>query len=146
MDSAIFISAGEGAQQRVAGSVHTNKILPADTGGAFAAIEITVPPGAGAPPHRHARDAECFYVLAGELTFEHEGGAVTGRAGDMCCLPAGATHAFRNDGEGAARVLVIIGPGGESLRFFGEVDALPAPPTLPEMRAMAARNGIELVG
>lgn len=146
MTDVIFVSTGTGERQRVAGMVHTNKLLPTDTGGAFAAIEIAVPPGAGAPPHRHARDGEAFFVLSGELTFEHGGGeAITGRAGDLCWLPAGSSHAFRNDGSETARALVITSPGAEAVRFFTEVDAIGGPPEPEAMMSIAARNGIELL-
>ena len=147
MTEIIFVSAGSGEQLNILGNRHTNKLLPSDTAGAFAVIELTVPPGVGAPMHRHARDGECFYVLSGELTFEHdEGEAVTGRAGDLCHLPPGSSHAFRNDGGEVARALVITSPGSEAMRFFDDVHALAGPPEPAAIQAIAGRNGIELLG
>lgn len=139
----IFVPAGAGETLRILGSVHTNKVVPAETGGAFAALEISVPPRCGPPMHSHAQDCEFFYVLEGELTFEHPDGAIRGKPGDFCFLPRGGSHAFRNDGQTMARALVVIAPGIEAHSFFKEVDArLAGEVDVPVVVDVASRNGI----
>lgn len=142
MENAMFVPAGGGETQHILGMTHVNKVLPGDTRGAFTIIEIIIPPGLGAPMHRHQRDAECFYMLDGELTFETPDGAVTGRAGDTYFLPVGGRHAFRNDGETEARALVFVTPGAEAARFFAELDAGGAALGPADVEALAAQNGI----
>ena len=46
-------------------------LLPHDaTGGALSIVQVTEPPGAGAPLHVHHHDDETFVVLEGAVTFE----------------------------------------------------------------------------
>lgn len=118
----IFVPKGAGERVRVLGSTHINKVAPEQTGGAFSAIEIVVPPGMGPPMHTHANDCEFFYVLEGEITFEHPGGTLKGRPGDFVFLPNGGHHAFRNDGDIDAKALIVISPGVEAHHFFQELD------------------------
>jgi mannose-6-phosphate isomerase-like protein (cupin superfamily) len=121
--ASIFRPAGAGTARNALGTRHVDKVVPAETGGAFLLAEITVPPGCGAPMHRHHVDAECFYVLDGALTFTDPSGSFTATTGDTCFLPAMSAHAFRNDGEIPARVLVFTTPGRDAQRFFAEIDA-----------------------
>ena len=66
MNSGI-LRAGEGRAAWVVGDLYTVKASGADTGGAFALIEVLVPPQSGPPPHVHSREDEAFYVLEGEF-------------------------------------------------------------------------------
>lgn len=142
-EDAIFVPAGGGQTLTVLGMTHLNRVVPADTSGAFSLIELTVPPGLGAPSHAHARDSEAFYVIQGEITFQTPDGAVTATAGDVCILPAGGTHAFRNDGDTPARALVVISPGEDGHRFFTEIDArVKAPADFALVPEIGTRGGI----
>lgn len=116
-----FIAAGSGQVQNVLGMRHVNKLTPEN---GQLVLELTIPPGLGAPPHMHEGDAESFYVLSGEITFVTDGATCIARAGDFQHLPVGGVHAFRNDGTVEAHALVIATPGIEALRFFTSVDAL----------------------
>lgn len=145
-DDILFVPAGRGAVQNVLGTTHINKALPADTHGAFSLIEIALPPRMGPPMHSHANDSEAFYILSGEITFETPDGAVTGTVGDVCVLPAGGTHAFRNDGDTTARALVVIAPGADAERFFTEIDAqVKEPADFARVPEIAARGGLAFV-
>lgn len=142
-EDALFVPAGRGQVHHVLGGLHVNKAVPADTGGAFTLIELTLPPRMGPPAHSHARDAEAFYILEGEITFETPTGAVTGTLGDVCILPAGGTHAFRNDGDTDARALVVISPGEDGHRFFSELDArVKSPADFDLVPDIGTRSGI----
>ena len=54
MNSGI-LRAGKGKAAWVVGDLYTVKASGADTGGAFALIEVLVPPQSEPPPHRHSR-------------------------------------------------------------------------------------------
>ncbi len=115
--------AGTGPTHDVLGVTHTYKALAGETGGLVSVWEAAVPPGAGAPRHRHAGEDEAFYVLDGELTVEVEGKphpVVLGRGG-FVHTPRGVAHSYRNTGVGPLRLLVMCVPGGLE-RMFGAID------------------------
>ncbi|HVX92414.1 MAG TPA: cupin domain-containing protein, partial [Xanthobacteraceae bacterium] len=70
-----------GPTHNVLGVIHTYKATGAETGGSFSLWEAVFPPGAGAPPHTHAREDEAFYVLSGELMIDFEGDPAPRRVG-----------------------------------------------------------------
>lgn len=120
--SPIIIAAEEGLSQSILGMTHLNKILPGGpVPGLF--MQITAPPGLGAPPHRHAKDTEVFYILSGELTVEGEGVHAVLKSGETCVLPAGGEHTFYNASSGDTRFLAFVSPGVEALDFFTAIDA-----------------------
>ena len=116
-------AAGSAAMHEILGMTHHYRVTPADTGGHYLAFEMLVPPGCGAPPHRHEIDSEFFHVLDGELTIVQPDGQRIARAGSSAYLPAGGEHAFHNAGTQPARVLVVASPGIEAERFFADLDA-----------------------
>ena len=62
------------------------------------------------PPHLHRRHLECFYVLAGELTFTAGGHELKTAAGSWVQIPPGVPHEFAATGSEEARVLDIHAP------------------------------------
>jgi quercetin dioxygenase-like cupin family protein len=105
---------GEGDAHRAAGDTYTVRLDSAATGGKLNVVDFLIPPGCGPQPHEHARDAEIFVVLEGEVTL-YDGGrnaTVTGRPGDIAVLPPGIPHGFRNNGETPAKLLCLTAPGG----------------------------------
>ena len=115
------VPAAAGQTQTILGMQHVNKFLPGIGPGLV--TEVTAAPGLGAPPHRHAVDSEAFYILEGTLTVELDGQTRLLHPGDMCLLPAGSEHAFRNEGPGNVRFLAVVTPGADALAFFTEIDA-----------------------
>lgn len=115
-----FTEAGQGQAVWVVGDRYTIKVSGAETGGAFAMVEAVVLPGAGPPPHVHRREDEAFYVLEGELTFHADGNSFSGGPGTWVTLSKGSRHYFRNTGERAARMLILVTPAGLE-EFFLEV-------------------------
>lgn len=123
-----------------------------ETDGAFAAVEITVPPGGGPPLHTNTREALGYYGLEGRLSFTTESGERELGPGGFVPLRKGGTHTFANRGGTIARALMIASPGGLE-RFFADAatvlpaDALQGPPP-PEMMTklaeISARYGMEL--
>lgn len=117
-----IIRSGAGDAQNILGMRHLNKIRP---GGPVPGllVEVTAPPGLGAPPHRHDDDTEVFYLLEGELTILSEDERHVLRPGDTCILPARGEHAFCNESGAPVRFLAFISPGLDAIDFFTAVDA-----------------------
>jgi quercetin dioxygenase-like cupin family protein len=86
-------------------------IAGVETGGAYELMLFVVPPGAGPPPHAHAREDESFYIVAGEFEVLVGGQTQRLKAGDFVHLPRGVPHAFRNVGDTMGRFLCYVVPG-----------------------------------
>ena len=79
--------------------------------GGLGVFEMTVPPLARVPPpHSHAYNEECLYVLEGTIRYTVDGQARDLRPSDWMSTPRGSVHAFSNPGRDAARALVIMTP------------------------------------
>lgn len=145
--------AGEGRSIWVVGDRYTIKASGEETGGAFALIEATVPPGGGPPPHIHNREDEAFYVMEGELAFHVDGRDITAGAGAWVTLAKGSLHHFKNLGDRTARMLILVSPAGLE-RFFleigrpvrdGDGDRMPpAPEEIERLLAVAPEYGLEI--
>ncbi len=123
-----------------------------ETGGAMTVVQITVPPGAGPPPHTH-EGGEGVYVLEGNVRFHIEDDTVEAEPGSFLYFPAGTLETFEPTGDGPAKLLFIYTPGGID-RFFVEVGE-PAkvrevpppsesPPDIERIVAVGARYGLDL--
>jgi mannose-6-phosphate isomerase-like protein (cupin superfamily) len=119
------------------GMLITFKAVSEETGGEYSLLEATVPPRLGAPPHIHHREAEAFYVLEGEFEFLNGEGVVRAGVGDFVHVPKGVPHGFTNVGQGPAKFLALLTPGGiheHLLAALGEpaqAEKLPPPPAGP---------------
>jgi quercetin dioxygenase-like cupin family protein len=137
---ATVVRPDEGTVVHVVGDTYRFLGVGADTGSQYFVMEATVPPGGGPPPHVHAREEEGFYVLDGEIDFEAEGRRLRAGPGTYLNMPKGGAHAFRNNGERPARMLVFCAPAGIE-DFFVEADSK-GPEVLVEI---AARYGITIL-
>ena len=117
-----------------------------DTGGTLALLRLRMPPGAGAPPHRHGREAETMVVLEGDLWAELDGVERALVAGEAIHLPQGSLHAFRSDG--GAVVDVIATPAGleEFFRVACPLEPDAPPPPEEDVRAALERAGLDFSG
>ena len=70
----IAVDATAGQTLSVTGGNYRILTSGAQTGGAFATIEMLVPPGGGPPPHAHPDFHETFYVVDGEVEVKSEAG------------------------------------------------------------------------
>jgi quercetin dioxygenase-like cupin family protein len=120
------VPARGGHSRWVVGDTYTFKATTESTGGAFALLEASIPPGSGPPPHLHTTEDEAFYLLAGELQITAGPDTFVARAGDFVFVPRGTLHGFINPGVDAARALILFTPAGFE-RFFDEIGA-PARP------------------
>lgn len=127
----------------IAGGNYRIVLSGTDTGGAYAVIEMLVPPGGGPPPHAHPHMQEMFYVLEGTLEFKTQKGKTTVKEGGFVNIPlGGAIHCFKNVSDQPARMLCTVVPAGldELFRTLGQPvqpgQFLPIPPMTPERRAL----------
>ena len=145
--------ATEGRTIGVVGDVYRFLATGAETGGRFTLWEALVPPGGGPPPHIHLSDAECFYVLEGEVTFQLGEERRTVGAGTFASIAPGDLHCFKNESGKPARMLIQVAPAGIEEMFFEVGQPVPpgatsAPPPdkadIEKLLAAAPRYGIEM--
>jgi quercetin dioxygenase-like cupin family protein len=137
-----------GSTLNVLGVTHIYKATGAETAGSFSLWEDVVPPGAGAPPHTHAREDEAFYVLSGEIQVEFEGESGRHRVGPGGFFfgPRHRRHAYRNVGDRSARVLVLCTPSCGLDQMFAELAAATAAgmPEFGKLVAIAGKYGVTI--
>jgi quercetin dioxygenase-like cupin family protein len=139
---------GAGLTLDVLGVTHIYKATGAETAGSFSLWEAVFPPGAGAPPHTHAREDEAFYVLSGELLVELEGEPAPHRVspGAFFFGARGRRHALRNVSDQPARALILSAPSFGLDQMFAELDAATAAgmPEMAKLVAIAAKYGVTI--
>ena len=129
-------------------------VTGAESGGAFAMMEFLVPPQHGPPPHVHHREDEVFYVIEGEFTFTVAGQTIHATAGRTLYGRRNLPHTFKNTGDKAGRMIVVVTPAGLE-KFFAEIgtplaspQAAPVEPTPADFQrllAVAPRYGLEII-
>lgn len=105
-----------GATYSWQGALIALKATEGDTGGAFGLVEATFPEGFGPPLHVHRREDESFYVLEGRIRFRRGDEERWAGPGELVLGPRGVPHTFKV-GEGGARALVLVTPGGFEQMF-----------------------------
>ena len=116
-----------------------------ETGGAVTIMRMTLPAGAGAPPHTHPGN-ESLYVLDGEVDVHIGDDVVTAKPGATFFFPAGTKEWFEATTQ--ATVLVTYAPGGID-KFFNEVGepaasrSIPPPSDVPPDFERIVRVGAE---
>lgn len=119
----------------------------ADTNGAVAMFEFTVPAGAKVPvPHSHRYYDETIYGVAGVVTFTVEGKPVDIGPGESCFIPRGAVHGFNNLKQTDAKALAVITPALLGRDFFKEAAAIVnagGPPDVEKLKAVLLKHGLE---
>lgn len=145
--------ATEGTRVAVVGDLYRYLATGDETGGAYATMDATVPPGGGPPPHVHSREEESFFVLEGEITFRLEDETIVAGPNTFVNIPIGALHSFKNESDQPARMLLTVAPAGLEKMFLevGKVltspNEQPQPPTEEEIRKLlevAPSYGIEI--
>jgi quercetin dioxygenase-like cupin family protein len=118
----VIVGPGEGARLPVLDIVH--KVTAKDSGGSLVIDEWGLPPGQTIPPHTHANEDECSFVLEGELTCYVGGRVVVAPKGSYVVKPRGVPHAFYNAGPETVRVMEILTPGGSFEGYFDEYEGI----------------------
>lgn len=118
----------------------------ADTNGALAMFEFTVPVGARMPlPHKHEHYDETIYGVEGVVTFTVEGKTVDIAPGESCFVPRGAVHGFNNLKQTNVKALAVITPALLGPDFFKEAAAIVnagGPPDVKKLGAVMAKHGL----
>jgi quercetin dioxygenase-like cupin family protein len=118
----------------------------ADTNGAVAMFEFTVPVGAQVPvPHFHKAYDETIYGVEGVVTFTVEGKPVDIGPGEICFIPRGAVHGFNNLKQTDVKAVAIITPALLGPDFFKEAAAIinaGGPPDLEKLKAVMLKHGL----
>jgi len=121
----------------------------ADTKGALAMFEFTVPARAKMPlPHYHERYDETIYGVEGVVTFTIEGKTVEVAPGQSCFIPRGAVHGFNNLTQTDVKALAVITPALLGPEFFKEAGAVVnagGPPDIKKLNAIMSKHGLVAV-
>ncbi|MFT3871240.1 MAG: cupin domain-containing protein [Nocardioides sp.] len=118
---------------------------------------VTQPPGVATPLHRHTKEAEAFFMLAGVMDYRAGDEMFHLEPGCFMYLPPALPHAFRIRGDDPARFLALTVPGG-LLNLYDEVglpatelrlpgaDAVSPEVEIPKWVEVGPRYGLEVVG
>lgn len=134
----------------------TVHVDPESTRGWFSLLEMQAPPGDEPPLHVHLDEDEGFHVVEGEVMIwiGEEEPVVLG-PGQSAVAPQGIPHTYRVTSEDGARWFVSSTPArfGRMVAAYAEptdavtLDQIEAsPPDLDRLGALAAENGIQLLG
>lgn len=135
------------------GGLLTFKAKAPDTGGVLSFFECDVPYGWQSAVHRHANEAELFYVTEGTLEVYVRDTVHEATAGSTVWIPANTAHSIFVSSP-KVRALCVVTPGGLE-GFFedgGEeatVASMPTQetwmPSVPELQELGDKYGWELV-
>ena len=155
IDNIITVNENQGQSLSVVGDAYRIIISGEQTQGAYAVIDMLVPPGGGPGPHSHAGFQELFYVVDGEIDFKTEAGKYTAKKGAFVNIPMGGeVHCFKNTSHTTAHLLCTVIPAGLDT-FFQEIGTpVPAGTFLPppvwneeelkRIRQLAEKHGQKL--
>ncbi|MBY8883067.1 cupin domain-containing protein [Actinacidiphila acidipaludis] len=97
----------------------------ATTRGEFGLYRVEMEPHAGGPKtHFHRRVSESFFILSGTVRLFDGAAWVDGTSGDFLHVPQGGLHAFRNDSDALAEMLLLFTPGAPREEYFEKLSEL----------------------
>ena len=108
-------------------SVHQPAELPSatylatgqSTNGQFGLYRWSMRPKAGGPsPHFHRTISESFYILSGSVRLYDGAKWIDTEPGDFLFVPEGGIHAFRNETDEPASMLIHFAPGAPREDYF----------------------------
>jgi quercetin dioxygenase-like cupin family protein len=85
---------GEGEQLQSPVGPAIIKVRTETTNGTITAVEVEVPPTHGPPLHRHTREDELWYLLAGHLRVQLDERLLEAPTGSLVFIPRGVPHCF----------------------------------------------------
>lgn len=89
------------------------------TDGHFGLFQWDMAPQAGGPAaHYHKTFSESFYILDGAVRLYDGSTWVTAEKGDYLYVPPSGIHAFRNDSDDPASMLILFAPGAPREKYF----------------------------
>ncbi|MFK4223701.1 cupin domain-containing protein [Streptomyces sp. NPDC019890] len=94
----------------------------ASTGGEFGLYRMDMAPKAGGPKtHFHKSISESFFIIEGTVRLYNGDSWIDATAGDFLYVPQGGLHAFRNDSDALASMLLLFTPGAPREEYFEKV-------------------------
>lgn len=97
----------------------------ATTQGEFGLYRVEMRAKAGGPrTHFHKTISESFYILDGTVCLYDGARWIDARKGDFLHVPQGGLHAFRNDSDAPAEMLLLFTPGAPREEYFEQVSQL----------------------
>ncbi|MBT2390959.1 cupin domain-containing protein [Streptomyces maoxianensis] len=94
----------------------------ASTRGEFGLYRMDMAPKAGGPrTHFHKSISESFFIIEGTVRLYNGESWIDGTAGDFLYVPQGGLHAFRNDSDDPASMLLLFTPGAPREEYFEKV-------------------------
>ena len=91
----------------------------ASTHGQFGLYRWDMGPKSGGPgAHFHRTISESFYVLSGRVQLYDGAEWATGTVGDFLFVPEGGLHAFKNEADEPASMLILFAPGAPREGYF----------------------------
>jgi quercetin dioxygenase-like cupin family protein len=118
------VQPGKGDVVPIPGFGAVFKLVSQTTGGMVSIVEHPFPVGAITAAHRHTREDEHSYVLAGEIGFRSDDNEVVLGPGGYITKPRGQVHAMWNAGSEPGRIIEVITPGDGFENYFRELGEL----------------------
>jgi quercetin dioxygenase-like cupin family protein len=154
-DSFTAVAAKEGPIVSVVGDTYRIVRGSEQPKGAYALIDMLIPPKGGPGPHSHATFQEAFYIIDGEIKLITKEKTYTAKKGSYVNIPFnGPVHKFSNETDKTAHILCFITPAGMEKMFVEigkpvEADTLlPIPQMTPEelkrLQSIAEKYGQKL--
>jgi mannose-6-phosphate isomerase-like protein (cupin superfamily) len=78
----------------------------------------------GARPHFHKTFSESFYIVEGTVRLFNGEKWVDAKAGDFLYVAQGGIHAFRNESDARAQMLILFAPAPPRENYFRELAEL----------------------
>ena len=135
----VFAPAGQGTIEL--------KVSSDETDGAMSMFLQTMPAKAATFTHIHTNCEETVYAIEGSIAVVIDGEAIDLEPGQSAVVPRNQPHAIANRGDGEAKFLFIVTPGGIE-GFFRKAGAAKLPDPQDEaarVRSIAKDHGVVLV-
>jgi quercetin dioxygenase-like cupin family protein len=127
------------------GQLEVKYLIDGAASSSLGVFELTVPAGSNVPPpHSHAYNEECVYVLEGTLRYSVDGTTRDLGPGEWMRTPKGSVHGFSNPHHQSARALIVMTPdiGAQYFRDVAGVVNAGGPPDRAQLLAVMARYGL----
>jgi quercetin dioxygenase-like cupin family protein len=151
----IAVTADEGLSISMVGDTYRIIVSGEQTNGAYALIDMLIPPEGGPPPHSHVTFQESFYILDGQIEVITKEKKYIVTKGSYVNIPFnGPIHKFTNKTDKIAHILCLLTPAGME-KMFEEIGKpvavntfLPPPQMTPEelkqIQSIAEKYGQKL--
>jgi quercetin dioxygenase-like cupin family protein len=97
------------------------------TRGEFGLYRVMMKPRAGGPKtHFHRTISESFFILDGTVRLYNGEKWIDAGEGDFLHVPQGGLHAFQNDSDAPAEMLLLFTPGAPREEYFEKLGGVTA--------------------